>query len=72
MKFYKRNVWPEVIDKTWEKTPKEGQRVVISYGTSINENAWFRNGRFVNCFGFELENVIGWAPYGQQYPGFEK
>jgi len=34
--------------------------VEVDYGTSTNNNVWWLNGKFVNKYGFELFNIIGW------------
>ena len=44
----------------WEVTPQEGQRVEVAYRNSTNLNVWYKNGVFVNRYGSELYNVIGW------------
>lgn len=58
--FFRRNEFPTVIHELWEKTPKEGQRVEVDYGTSTNNNVWWIGGKFVNKYGFDLFNILGW------------
>jgi len=63
MKFYRIVIVDEMF-KEWEQTPEEGQRVEVEYPSKdTNNNVWWRNGKFVNKYGFELYNIIGWKPY---------
>jgi transposase len=63
MEFHRRNKYPEIIYKVFNVLPEEGQRVVVDYGNSTNENIWFIEGKFVNIYGFEMYGVLGWKPY---------
>lgn len=59
-RFYRRNEYPKVIEQLWEKEPTEGERVEVDYGIETNTNVWWVNGKFVNKYGFEMYNIIGW------------
>jgi hypothetical protein len=59
-RFYRKNEYPLVIKQYWSKEPNEGEQVEVDYGTSTNNNVWWVNGKFVNKYGFELFNIIGW------------
>lgn len=61
--FTYRNKYPEAILNEWPSLPEERQRVEVDYGTSTNNFVWWKNGKFVNKYGFELYNIIGWRPY---------
>jgi hypothetical protein len=61
--FFKKNSFPKMVWKEWEKEPEDGQRVEVDYGNEKNNNVWWENGKFVNFFGAELHNIIGWRPY---------
>jgi len=61
--FYHKNTYPESMNQLWEKEPEEGQRVVVDYGIATNSNAWWKDGKFVNMYGFELHQIIGWKPF---------
>lgn len=63
-KFYKYIIDSENCSGEWEKLPIENQKVEIQYKNSTNE-AFFRDGKFVNYYGFELFNVIGWREYNE-------
>ena len=58
--FNRRNQYPECIFNEWSVTPQEGERIEVDYGTSTSSFVWWINGKFVNVYGFELYNIVGW------------
>jgi hypothetical protein len=66
MEFYHRNEYPKCIEQLWEKEPEKGQRVEIECGATTNNNVWWDGEKFVNKYGFELHNILGWRPYNDE------
>lgn len=43
-----------------ENPPEEGRELEVTYGGDTYDNVFFSGGKFVNTYGVELFNIIGW------------
>lgn len=63
MKEFVRRIEDDCWGWSWERVPLVGQRVIVDYGHTINGNVWWNGDKFVNCYGQELYNILGWKEY---------